>query len=82
MNYRWTLNVSENINPTYASSSIPYLSSSPSSRRSPSNNSYQENDASGDEDLNDKAADSKLVCSLIYLWKLIIENVLTYSINP
>ena len=74
--------MSENINPTYASSSIPYLSSSPSSRRSPSNNSYQENDASGDEDLNEKAADSKLVCSLIYLWKLIIENVLTYSINP
>ena len=82
MKLRWTLDVSENINPTYASSSIPYLSSSPSSRRSPSNNSYQENDASGDEDLNEKAADSKLVCSLIYLWKLIIENVLTYSINP
>ena len=82
MKHRWMLDVSENINPTYASSSIPYLSSSPSSRRSPSNNSYQENDASGDEDLNDKAADSKLVCSLIYLWKLIIENVLTYSINP
>ena len=67
MKHRWTLDVSENINSTYASSSIPYLSSSPSSRRSPSNNSYQENDASGDEDLNDKAADSKLVCSLIYL---------------
>ena len=67
MKHRWTLDVSENINPTYASSSIPYLSSSPSSRRSPSKNSYQENDASGDEDLNEKAADSKLVCSLIYL---------------
>ena len=70
MKHRWTLDVSENINPTYASSSIPYLSSSPSSRRSPSNNSYQENDASGDEDLNDKEADSKLVSTLIYLYKL------------
>ena len=60
---RWTLNVTENINPHTSSSSIPILSSSPSSRRSPSANSYQEDDIGLDGDPNSKAADSKLVSS-------------------
>ena len=55
---RWALNVSENLN-AIPSSSIPILSSSPSSRRSPSANSYQE-DVDG-LDGDSKAADSKLV---------------------
>ena len=50
--------MSENLN-AIPSSSIPILSSSPSSRRSPSANSYQE-DVDG-LDGDSKAADSKLV---------------------
>lgn len=55
---RWTLNVSENITPI--SSSIPILSSSPSSRRSPSANSHHEDDDGDSED-----ADSKLPLNVL-----------------
>jgi len=59
---RWALNVSENLNAT-TSSSIPILSSSPSSRRSPGANSYQE-DVDG-LDGDSKAADSKLPMNVL-----------------
>lgn len=55
---RWTLNVSENITPI--SSSIPILSSSPSSRRSPSANSHHE-----DEDGDSEDAESKLPLNVL-----------------
>ena len=67
--------MSENLN-AIPSSSIPILSSSPSSRRSPSANSYHE-DADG-LDGDSKAADSKLVNILndtqIYIFFCLIQQ--------